>query len=79
MSSFSPNQSLKCWRLRQTDQELRPEDIITQYMVDPSALTESGTASGFSPITSVGINFDLLNGNLYFDLADAAMLARRSR
>ena len=53
------------------DQELRPEDIITQYMVDPSALTESGTASGFSPISSVGINFDLLNGNLFFDLADA--------
>jgi hypothetical protein len=52
--------------------ELRPEDIITQYMVDPSALTESGTASGFSPITSVGINFDLLNGSLYFDVADAS-------
>ena len=54
------------------NQELRPEDIITQYMVDPSALTESGTASGFSAITSVGINFDLLNGSLYFDLASAS-------
>jgi len=54
------------------NQELRPEDIITQYMVDPSALAESGTASGFSPITSVGINFDLLNGSLYFDLASAS-------
>ena len=54
------------------NQELRPEDIITKYMVDPSALTESGTASGFSPITSVGINFDLLNGSLYFDTADAS-------
>jgi len=54
------------------NQELRPEDIITKYMVDPSALTESGTASGFSPITSVGINFDLLNGSLYFDLASAS-------
>ena len=54
------------------DQELRPEDIITQYMCDPSALTESGTASSFSPISSVGINFDLLNGSLYFDLADSA-------
>ena len=53
------------------NQELRPEDIITQYMVDPSALTESGTASSFSAITSVGINFDLLNGSLYFDVADA--------
>ncbi len=54
------------------NQELRPEDIITQYMVDPSALAESGTASGFSAITSVGINFDLLNGSLYFDLASAS-------
>ena len=54
------------------NQELRPEDIITQYMVDPSALTESGTASSFSPISSVGINFDLLNGSLYFDLASAS-------
>ena len=53
------------------DQELRPEDLITQYMVDPDALTESGTASGFSPVTSVGINFDLLNGSLYFDVADS--------
>jgi len=52
------------------DLELRPEDLITQFMCDPSALTESGTASSFSALPSVGINFDLLNGDLYFDLAD---------
>ncbi len=54
------------------DLELRPEDLITQFMCDPSALTESGTASSFSALPSVGINFDLLNGSLCFDLADSS-------
>ena len=54
------------------DEELIPSEIITQFMADPASLTEKGTARKFSPISSVGINFDLVNGSVYFETVDAS-------
>jgi hypothetical protein len=54
------------------DEELIPSEIITQFMQDPTSINEKGTATKFSPVSSVGINFDLANGSLYFETVDAA-------
>ena len=54
------------------NEELIPSEIITQFMADPSSINEKGTANKFSAISSVGINFNLVNGDLYFEAVDAA-------
>jgi hypothetical protein len=53
------------------DEELIPSEIITQFMQDPASINEKGTATKFSPVSSVGINFDLANGSLYFETVDS--------
>ena len=53
------------------NEELIPSEIITQFMADPSSINEKGTANKFSAISSVGINFNLVNGSLYFEAVDA--------
>jgi hypothetical protein len=53
------------------NEELIPSEIITQFMADPSSINEKGNANKFSAISSVGINFNLVNGSLYFEAVDA--------
>lgn len=53
------------------NEELIPSEIITQFMADPASINEKGTANKFSAISSVGINFNLVNGSLYFEAVDA--------
>ena len=53
------------------NEELIPSAIITQFMAAPSSINEKGNANKFSAISSVGINFNLVNGSLYFEAVDA--------
>ena len=53
------------------NEELIPSEIITQFMADPASINEKGNANKFSAISSVGINFNLVNGSLYFEAVDA--------
>ena len=53
------------------NEELIPSEINTQFMADPSSINEKGNANKFSAISSVVINFNLVNGSLYFEAVDA--------